>query len=88
MTTCTGDPMTCDCNRCQYENALDTYGERLAEAGSSAFMLYGDSGDAMSVAYQTVRKPRPEDFGLTADDVRPATPPPPVSPVDPTDLPF
>ena len=64
------------------------YGELLAEAGSSAFMLYGNASDAMSVAYQTVRKPRPEDFGLTADDLAPATPAPPIAPVDPTDLPF
>ena len=86
-TTCTGDRYDCPCPFCQYDLALDQYGEMLAEAGSSAFMLYGNSSDAMSVAYATVSPPRPEDFGLTAADLAPAPRPAPA-PVDPTDLPF
>lgn len=34
--------------------AQDSYSERHAEAGSSAFMLYGNAGDANSVAYAVV----------------------------------
>jgi hypothetical protein len=72
--------------RRQYDDALDNYGERLAEAGSSAFMLYGNSADAMTVARSEVGpEPRPEDFGLVPEPPRPAPAP---APVDPSDIPF
>jgi hypothetical protein len=84
--TCTGNPYTCDCPACHYENALESYYECLAETGSSAYMLYGNASDANRVAYaECGPRPRPEDFGLAPEPPRVPAPP---APVDPDDIPF
>lgn len=70
----------------------ESYSEMLAEAGSSAFMLYGNADDANSVAHQEVRSPQQDsDYvaakaRLQADrDVRSLIR---VIQYDPTDIPF
>ena|SRR5215467_14654401 len=83
---CTGDYYTCSCPECQYQAALDNYGERLAEVGSSAYMLYGNAADAMRVAYSEVRKPTRAMFGLPPEPERKVAPPSPVDTSD--DIPF
>lgn len=43
------------------DEADQSYSEYVAEVGSSAFMLYGNSADAMTVAYAEVRPPSETD---------------------------